>query len=128
MASCNHLILHCMDYRLQSPLRDWIVEKGWVDNTDRVSIAGSCKDPDLAIENIKVGCDLHGVGEVILTQHDDCGAYGGHAAFESLEQERAALIADMDVLRDRVLKRWPDVRVTRVYIEQDGDGWKFVEI
>ena len=128
MAQCNNLILHCMDFRIQNPDDAWIREQGFGGDIDRVSVAGSCQSKEPALNNIKVGCGLHGVKRVILMQHDDCGAYGGHDAFPSLEIEREKLVADMMAIRRAVLEIFPDVTVMALYVQQSGDSWKIVEV
>ena len=117
-----------MDFRIQDTVDAWIREQGFGGDIDRVSVAGSCKSKELALRNIKVGCGLHGVKRVILTQHDDCGAYGGHDAFPSLEIEREKLVADMMEVSKGVLEIFPDVTVMALYIQQSGDSWKVVEV
>ena len=128
MAQCNNLILQCMDFRIQDTLDTWIREQGFAGDIDRVSVAGSCQSKELALRNIKVGCELHGVKLVVLTQHDDCGAYGGHDAFPSLEIEREKLVADMMAVSKGVLEIFPDVTVMTLYVQQSGDSWKIVEV
>ena len=128
MAQCNNLILHCMDFRIQDTVDAWIREQGFGGDVDRVSVAGSCKSKELALSNIRVGCELHGLKRVILTQHDGCGAYGGHDAFPSLEIEREKLVADMMEVSKGVREIFPDITVIALHIQQSGDTWKIVEV
>jgi len=128
MGKCNNLILQCMDYRLQPLLFKWATDHGYLGNLDVISIGGSCKEKEVALKNIATCCAKHGVEHIFLTQHDDCAAYGGHAAFPSLAIERETLIADMMNLKKTILERHPGVGVIPMYIEQDGDNWKMVEI
>ena len=128
MAKCNYLILQCMDYRIQHPIIDWIRKRGYLKDIDVISFGGSCKLKDFALQNIKICCEKHGVRQVFLTQHDDCAAYGGHAAFGSLKAERKKLIADMMDLKKRIGERYPEVIVATLYIQEDGDSWKIVEV
>jgi carbonic anhydrase len=128
MGKCDYLILQCMDYRLQPLLFDWAKERGYLGNIDVISIGGSCKQKDVALVNIATCCDKHGVRRIFLTQHDDCAAYGGHAAFPSLAVERETLIEDMLDLREMILHRHAGVEVTPMYIEQDGENWTMVEV
>lgn len=128
MGKCDNLILQCMDYRLQPLLFNWAVEHGYLGNLDVISIGGSCKEKEVTLKNITTCCAKHGVKRIFLTQHDDCAAYGGHAAFPSLENERVTLIADMLELRQAILEQHPGVEVIPMYIEQNGDNWKMAEV
>ena len=128
MTKCSYLILHCMDYRIQHPIINWIRKRGYLKDIDVISFGGSCKLKDFALQNIKICCEKHGVKQVFLTQHDDCAAYGGHAAFPSLKAEREKLIADMMDLKKCVGEQYPEVIVATLYIQEDGDSWKIVEV
>jgi len=128
MGKCANLIVQCMDYRIQGTINDWIEDHGFWGDIDVVSFGGSCKLKDMALQNIGIGCEKHGVKHVILTQHDDCAAYGGHGAFPSLDAERDRLIDDMIGVKRSVMEKYDNVRVTMLYVEEDGDSWKIVEI
>lgn len=128
MAQCTNLISHCMDFRIQDTLDTWISEQGYGGDIDRVSVVGSCQSKELVLKHIKAGCELHGVKRVILTQHDDCGAYGGHGAFSSIESEREKLVADMMAVSKGVLENFPEVAVETLFVQQAGDSWKIVEV
>ena len=117
-----------MDFRIQDTLDAWSSDQGFVGDIDRVSVAGSCQSKELALRNIRVGCELHGVKLVILSQHDDCGAYGGHDAFPSLEIEREKLVTDMMAVSKGVLEIFPDVTVMTLYVQESGNSWKIVEV
>ncbi len=128
MGQCTNLILHCLDYRIQETINAWINQQSLTGDIDIVSIAGSCKNKDIALDNITLGIKLHDVRRIFLTRHDDCRAYGGHEEFESLEMERAALTADMTDLKNRIRQQHPQVEVTSLYIERRGDSRVIVTV
>ncbi len=128
MGKCNNLILHCMDYRLQKTLRQWIDRRGLVGDVDIIAFGGACKQKEFALKNIGLCCEKHGVTNIFISQHDDCAGYGGHAAFSSIEAERETIFADMSKVKDQILKAYPDVTVTMLHFAQDGDDWKIVEV
>jgi hypothetical protein len=127
MGRCDNLILHCLDYRIQQVLNEWIRANGLQGNIDVVSIAGGCRNANLALQNIAVGLEKHGVCRVFLTQHDDCAAYGGHPAFSSPAAEREFLGAEMRELGKRIRQKYPQTTVTPLFIQEEGAGWKIVE-
>lgn len=127
MGRCSNLILHCMDYRLQTAIDEWIHKNGFHGKIDRISIGGPCKDMEFAMNLIKTCIEKHGVKNVYLTQHDDCAGYGGHDAFVSLDSEREDLTDDMMDLKANVKLLYPEVKVYTMLMQHDGDGWEMVE-
>jgi len=101
--SCKALIFHCMDFRFHSAIRDWLVSLGLKDQYDLVSLAGATKglveknaaSTEIILKQIDISQRLHGISEVYIMHHLDCGAYGGHAAFNNLSSESQKQIADM---------------------------------
>ena len=128
MGKCTNLILHCMDYRLQSAVDDWIKEKKLSDDIDRIAFGGPCLDAELAMRFIRICIEKHAVRKVYLTQHDDCAGYGGHSAFKSLEIEREKMIGDMYTVKSIINEEFPAVKVTTLLMQQDGDDWKLVKV
>ena len=128
MASCTCLILHCMDFRLQSAVEKWVRDQGFEGDADRISFAGACKEKELALANINLSVHLHHINTVVLTQHEDCGAYGGQAEWDSPQAEKEALVSDMMDLKRQVLDAHPDLAVTTVWIGRSGEVWSREEI
>lgn len=90
---------------------------------DDVSLAGAAKnivspaneaERELVLRQIEISKRLHGIEEVILMNHTDCGAYGGHKAFESAEAEHRKHADDMEESRKIILERWPDLKVKKI--------------
>ena len=127
MTNCTNLIVHCMDFRIQKTIERWIHEMGMFGDLDRVSLAGPCRSGQPTMDYIRAGYELHGIKHVFLSQHIDCGAYGGHDAFASLEAEREKLKEDMLILGKTIRDSFPEVQVTMLMIEEVGDSWEVVE-
>ena len=87
--SCEALILHCMDYRLQKYLNDWLERNVGSGNYDRVAIAGGALDIDPVLKHVELAVRLHKIKRVILVNHEDCGAYGEAG---TLERHKADLL------------------------------------
>ncbi len=128
MSSCNNLILHCMDFRLQQPIENWIKDNNLAGDIDRISIGGPCKDHDLAMKFISICVEKHGVKNVYISQHEDCAGYGGHAAFDSLDKERRCITDDMSGLKEKIESKYPDVNVRCLIMEETGSDWNIVDI
>ncbi|MFA6098234.1 MAG: carbonic anhydrase [Patescibacteria group bacterium] len=119
---CQALVLHCIDFRFHTAIRDFLVSLGLKNNYDLVSLAGAAKglaDKDAAstqliLKQIEISEKLHGISEVYLMHHLDCGAYGGHAAFPDLQAERARQIQDMRSARKIILDKFSKLEVKNV--------------
>jgi carbonic anhydrase len=123
-SACSQLLVHCMDYRIQPVLIRWLEETGQLGATDILSISGSCRESKPVLETVKASVRLHNISRVILTQHEDCGAYGGHASFDTIEAERGKYQSDMKQVRDLIRQKFPDLRIETYLIREDSGNWK----
>ena len=74
--TCEAVVVHCIDFRLQQFLNDWLTKRFGVQNYDRISWAGGVREFAIVQDQIKRSHSLHNVRKVILINHEDCGAYG----------------------------------------------------
>lgn len=128
------LMLSCMDYRLVDDLVTFMAAHGYHDNYDHVVLAGA----SLGVvheafadwhatfwQHLQVAKDLHGIEEVIVIDHRDCGAYRialTEAAVDTPEKETAAHQANMQEFARQLAERHPDLRVYGVLMGLDGTG------
>lgn len=91
--TCKALVIHCIDFRFRKSLAEFL-ESRFGDSYDLVSAAGGVKrlvsDPlnnNFILEQIKISDTLHKPEVILLIQHEDCGAYGGSAAFGDFSTE-----------------------------------------
>jgi len=120
--TCQALIIHCMDFRFHSAIRDFLVSLGLKDQYDLVSLAGATKglvENDLAstsiiLKQIEISQRLHGINEVYLIHHMDCGAYGGHQAFKNFQEEHDKQLAEMEAARKIIQQKFPQVAVQKI--------------
>lgn len=118
--NCKNLIIHCIDFRLVSSFNEYLERKNLVDDCDILSIAGGVKnllspkresDKDFLLEQIGVSVNLHKIERIILSNHTDCGAYGGSAKFDSLEEECKFHIKEMEEVRRIILGIYPALKI-----------------
>lgn len=74
--TCEGVVVHCIDFRLQQFLNDWLTKRFGIQNYDRISWAGGVRDFSSIQNQIQMSSKLHNVKKVILINHEDCGAYG----------------------------------------------------
>jgi len=135
---CNHLVIHCMDFRLQDQIVLHLRLKGLFGDCDIVSWPGAIKDfvspekPEYRehmFKPIEIARDKHGVRKLTLLQHMDCGAYGGKGAFKSESEELEKHASDMREAAALIRHKFPDMEAMMKIIIMDGDRVKeFKEI
>ena len=108
---CKYLIAHCIDFRLQKSIKDYLVRNGLLGNCDVVSVAGGAKNNDFLLGQIDISVNLHKIQEVTLLNHTDCGAYGGSQAFGSFEEEYKFHAEALKKAREMILAKYPSLRV-----------------
>lgn len=120
---CKALILHCIDFRFGEAIKNWLKEKGLLNNCDIVSLAGASKglvnpknpaEPEIILRQIEISSNLHKISQVILMNHTDCGAYGGRDAFASGEAEHSQHVGDMQEAKKLILNKFPELEVKTV--------------
>ena len=101
---CEALVVHCIDYRLQEFLNEWLDDNLPVRGFDHVAIAGGVHDVFYVLRQVEIAVRLHQIEKVILVNHEDCGAYGIEGNYARHQQDLAqasrkirALFPDLDV-------------------------------
>lgn len=115
--TCRALVIHCLDFRFIQAIQNHLKEQGLLGNADLVCAAGSAKnllDPTsqpFLLRQIELSKKLHGIKEVHLINHLDCGAYGGAAAFPEAAAELAAHAKDLQAATERIQQQHPELNV-----------------
>ena len=110
---CTALILHCIDFRLGSAIKNYLQRHRLLDDCDIVAMAGATKniarpkeetDTEFALRQIKISVALHRIEKVIVMNHTACAAYGGRGSDEDSEWQH---IEDMKTAKDAILALFP---------------------
>lgn len=76
MHKAQTLIIHCIDFRFQEKIDNDLKNRNLAGNFDRISWPGASID----FENVKnaasISLRLHDPDEIVIYEHEDCGAYG----------------------------------------------------
>ena len=100
-----------------------VTESATLQYYDLCVSAGSLKDliaentKDYFLRQIECSRKLHNSQTVILTMHQDCGAYGGTANFEDAEDEFRHYQKVMDEAEKIVLQKFPKANVVKYFIQ-----------
>jgi len=128
---CSSALIRCIDFRLTSAIDKWLEEKGIMNDCDIISIAGISKviaedenstDSQFILKQIELSVKLHEIKTLYLIHHTDCGAYGGHNAFENLEIEKQKYNSDMNKAKEVINTKFPDLEVKLVLANIKEDG------
>ncbi len=120
------IVLSCIDYRFWPDALPKLEKK--FGTFDLIELAGGSKnlaspaseaDRRAILESIQASVGLHGAKQLILTNHTDCGAYGGSEAFNSQEDEIEFHQSELKKAASIIRKTFPDLEVQRVIIALD---------
>jgi carbonic anhydrase len=110
---CGAVVVHCIDFRLQAHLNVWLAKHCGEGNYDRIAVAGAVKNVDFVLEQIGISHRLHQVKQVILINHEDCGAYG---ADNDIERHWGDLLA----AEKKIQARFPGLALECFFLHLDG--------
>jgi carbonic anhydrase len=131
MPTCRALVIHCMDFRLGKAVKTYLEDKGLLDDSDELSLAGASRslvrptsqgESEFLLKQIGLASTLHKVREVFLVHHTDCGAYGGRAAFPDEDAESRCHVDDMRAAAALIRESFPDVIVRMVLLRIQPEG------
>lgn len=110
---CEIIVVHCMDYRIQKFLNDWISKNLPAESYDRVAIAGGVLDEYDVLRHVDIAVRLHQIRKVVFINHEDCGAYG----IEGNDERHGA---DLRKAREKINKLFSHLDVDLFYLCLDG--------
>ncbi len=110
---CEAIVVHCMDFRLQSYINQWLEENFSKTSYDRAVMAGGVYDVYDVIRQVDISARLHGISKVILINHEDCGMYGPGGTEEHHEDE-------LDKAEDKIRRLFPQLEVDTYYLNLNG--------
>lgn len=125
--SCEAIVLCCIDFRFWRETLEFVEKELGLKSFDYSSFPGAAKaineGSNLALECVKVPCDLHHVKKIVIINHSDCGAYGGSAKFDNnAEAEQKFHEEEIRKAKDKILEIYPEKEVILVYAKLVDDG------
>ena len=124
--TCKALVIHCIDFRFRRSFAEFL-EARFGDSYDLISVAGGVKrlvsDPlenNFILEQIKISDKLHKPEVILLIQHEDCGAYGGSAAFGDFSTEQGAQNQELEKA-EALLKKQCSQPVEKYLVRLSGE-------
>lgn len=99
MHKAQTLAIHCIDLRFQKMIDDDLKNRSLFGKFDRISWAGSSKDLENVAANASISLRLHDPDEVIIYEHEDCGAYGKDNSQETHKKNAQALADKLEEIK-----------------------------
>ncbi|MBT3223641.1 MAG: hypothetical protein HN348_31605, partial [Proteobacteria bacterium] len=94
--SCRACAVFCMDFRFHDQIRSFLECEGLLDDgVDIVRVAGVAKNlarsaspgaRNFVLEQLHISQTLHGIRQIYLINHEDCGAYGAELVPDDKEE------------------------------------------
>lgn len=120
------LVITCMDFRYLEIINQILKDRHDIDmlKVDYLSIAGASKGVvgGELMPSIEIGHKKHGVKNIWMFDHIDCGGFGGQAAYDNDERKEAeAHFESQDRAQDAIHKIMPELVVVSYVIGLDGE-------
>lgn len=93
------LAIHCIDLRFQKMIDEDLTQRELIDKFDRISWPGASKDLDNVADSALISLRLHDPNQVIIYEHEDCGAYGDDNSQDSHRKNAQALAARLKEIK-----------------------------
>jgi len=119
-----------MDYRFITAIREHIESLDLTERYDDVAVAGStlavsrphdAPGGDFILEQVRISHELHGIRQVVLINHQNCGAYG---EMEDASGERMQHETDLRKAAKVIQDRFPDLDVVCYFATLSEKGSK----
>jgi carbonic anhydrase len=111
--TCQAVVVHCMDGRLQQPINDWLERRFSLSDYDRISLAGGVFDLEAILKQVEICYRRHKIRKVILINHENCAMYGD----ESTPERHAS---DLRKAELRIKETLPPLEVELYYLHLTG--------
>jgi hypothetical protein len=130
--SAAALVLTCMDYRLVDDGVNYFNERGLKNKYDHVVLAGASigalgklgqEWADTFWKHVGTAIKLHGIHEVIVVDHRDCGAFKIVFGKESIAQradETALHKQQAALLTAQIKQKFPELKTEMLLMDLDG--------
>jgi carbonic anhydrase len=134
--TCSTLVLHCIDFRIQTALVEYLNSRNLAGDYDRISVAGAVKDlvepaqpgdRDYLLRQCDTSHNLHHISRVLLINHTDCGAYGGKVSFVGETHERVRHQNDLRAAANLLQERYANIQFETLIAVIRPDGSVQVE-
>lgn len=129
--SCGTFLIRCMDFRfhkyLEENLPKIIGETSCSFDSPGVGGGGSKSVIDeesrqVVFGAIDIAVEKHDIKRIVITDHVDCGAYGGSSKFENEAAEEEFHIEKLHAASEIIKRAYPKLEIVLIY-----QGWDVIK-
>jgi carbonic anhydrase len=133
------LVLSCIDFRFIHSLNHFLETSGLEGQYDLTALAGASlalanfphpAETEAFWDQLDISYNLHHVRSVIICDHQDCGAYEMlyPSLSQNVERERKIHASSLKSAAEKILNRYPNVKVTSYFATLEGSVEKIEEM
>ncbi|MEW6407961.1 MAG: carbonic anhydrase [Patescibacteria group bacterium] len=118
--------LFCMDFRFKDATLEFLKHEMQLTDLDIIVLAGAAKnlaapqdsfDFKVTLKQFELSSKLHQIKKMVLIDHQDCGAYGGSAVFETSKAEREVHVINLRKAGEVLRQKFPDKEIILFYAQ-----------
>lgn len=117
--TCDAIVITCIDFRFQEYIEKWLEKNLGKKNYDRVALGGGVFDFYAILKQVEISHKLHKIKQVVLINHEDCGAYGAAGTYERHKN-------DLVTAKKTIERLYPKLKVVPLYLHLDGEFEKII--
>jgi len=118
----------CIDYRFWPQTLSALQEKYGL--FDLIAMAGASKNlisseienKATLLKNIEISIKLHHPERLVLTNHTDCGAYGGSGKFASHDEEISFHLEELRKAKSAAAEKFPQLKTEALIVDKNNEG------
>ena len=107
------LAISCIDFRFQKIINQDLTDREFDGQFDRIALPGASKEHDFVIKACDVSIRLHDPDQVLIYEHQDCGAYDQDDSEENHRKNAQKLADSLKMIK-------PAIKVTTLLATFDG--------
>lgn len=126
------LVLSCIDFRFVEAIHNFLASKGLTRKYDWTALAGASlalasfpqpADQNAFWDQLEISVNLHHIGEVMLFEHQECGAYNRLHPHLSENKKREREIHKLYAANaaQAIINRYPQMEVKAYFVTLLGD-------
>jgi len=134
MHKAKNCVVTCIDFRLQKAYADVIASKGWLGESDVVSVAGCSRDlvkplsdfhKASLLRQIELSIKLHDSDTIIFLDHQDCGGYAQDGTIPQgleLNDDKKQHADYANKVKELINNLFPAKEVKVYFVQLDGEA------
>ncbi len=132
------VVVACIDFRFWQETADFVKKELGVQFFDLSTLPGAAKainesksNEEVAIQCVKIPCELHHSQKIIIINHEDCGAYGGSEKFKGdQEAEMQFHIKELKKAQSILSQKFPQTEIILAYAKliNDQENIDFIRV